>query len=579
MKVFTITLLVVAAAAAGWLARPWMSGSPDSASGRKVLFYQSAMHPWIKSDKPGRCTICGMELTPVYEGQKGFDATSGNIVALNPSQIQVLNVQTSEARLQPLTRTLSVAGMVDDDARRHRLISAWVDGRIDKLFANHHGIEVVAGAPLAQIYSPALLQAERDYRQLTGELKKNTALRLRQMGLSDQQIEALAQKPVDSLTSEILAPLTGTVVQHDIYEGQYVTTGQKLFEIADFSVMWFNFLAYEQDMPWIKTGQTVSVTTPSQPGKTFEGTITFIDPNFDETTRSTKVRVELANPIVDGRRALLHRLYADGAVKVEAPSVLSVPKFALLQTGPEAVVYVDEGGGAYERRVVQPGRHGDSLVEILSGLKPGEKVVTNGNLLIDGQAEMNRSFQSPPEPQKPAVPAPGAPSLPAGKVPAVPAGDLTATQQKAIGEFVKVADAMAAALSIDDLAAFNKSSEPAMTQTAALTESLKGRPEFDASLKSLEQASHLHGFDDLKKARVAYHGFTVAATAVLEPLRTLKGAPAFQVWECSMVDQAIPGAPKKGHWVQAAGRPGNNPFFGKEMQDCASEVKPGEHAP
>ncbi len=180
-------------------------------------------------------------------------------------------------------------------------------------------------------------------------------------------------------------------------------TGQQLFEIADFSTMWFMFRAYEQDMPWIKPGLVVRVTTPSLPDKTFTGKITFIDPNFDEATRSTKVRVELPNPLVNGRRELLHRLYADGMVELEAPSVLTVPRSAVIETGPEAVVYIDQGGGAYEHTVLKTGRRGDTHVEVLSGLKEGDEVVTNGNLLIDGQAEMNRAFMSPPEADKPAT--------------------------------------------------------------------------------------------------------------------------------------------------------------------------------
>jgi membrane fusion protein, copper/silver efflux system len=215
------------------------------------------MHPWIKSDKPGRCTICGMELTPVYAGEKGFDESGGdNIVALTQNQIQVLHVQTAVAKTRPLVRTLSVSGTIDDNDMRHRLLSAYVDGRIDKLHVNFIGAEVNEGQPLADFYSPSLLQAEREYRQLGGELKKNTALRLRQMGLTQTQIEALDQKPADSLTSQILSPISGTVVAKSVYEGQYVTTGQPLFEIADFSTMWFMFRAYEQDMPWIKPGLT-----------------------------------------------------------------------------------------------------------------------------------------------------------------------------------------------------------------------------------------------------------------------------------------------------------------------------------
>lgn len=564
MKNFFTLILIIAALAGGWFLRDkfgGMSMSAAPASGeRKVLFYQSAMHPWIKSDKPGRCTICGMELTPVYEGDKGFDAAGGDVVPLTQNQIQVMQVQTVDAKKQPLTKSLPVSGIINDDQRRHRILSAYVDGRIDRLFANHHGVEVVAGEPLALLYSPTLLQAEREYRQLTGELKKNTALRLRQLGLTEPQIVALDSKPADALNSEILAPLTGTVVEHDVFEGQYVTMGQKLFAIADFSTMWFLFNAYEQDIPWIKIGQKVEITTPSVPGKTFTGEITFIDPNFDEATRSTQVRVELANPLVEGRRELLHRLYADGMVKVELPEVLAVPKSTVMQTGPEAVVYVDQGGGAYARSVVKIGRRGDALLEVLSGIKAGDKIVTNGNLLIDGQAEMNRSFATPAEPMPPAMAMP----------------DLTAPQQQAIVSFIQVADAMAAALSADNLAAFNKASEPAMMQTGALLDALKSNAALKPKLDALDKARHFHGFTDIMKARIAFHTFSTAATALIEPLRTAKGAPEFKVWECFMVSQIIPDVPAKGRWLQLSTRAGHNPYFGADMLECVKEIQPGE---
>lgn len=552
----TILITALLAAAGTWFALKKTEATYTAETGeRKVLYYQSAMHPWIKSDKPGRCTICGMELTPVYEGEKGLDETGGeNIVALTQNQIQVLHVQTVEAKTRPLDRTLRVAGMIDDNAMRHRVMSAYVDGRVDKLYVNYIGAEVSEGQPLAEFYSPTLLQAEREYRQLGGELKKNTGLRLRQMGLTPAQIEVLDQKPIDALTSQILAPISGTVVSQAVYEGQYVATGQQLFEIADFSTMWFMFRAYEQDMPWIKLGQTVSVTTPSIPDKTFTGEITFIDPNFDEATRSTKVRVELPNPLVNGRRELLHRLYADGVVELEAPSVLTVPRSAVIQTGLEAVVYIEEKGGAYEHAALKTGRRGDGFIEVLSGLKEGDRVVTNGNLLIDGQAEMNRAFMTPPETVMPVAAQTG----------------LNEEQKKSIAEFIKVADAMAAALAADDLAAFNKASEPAMNVTGAMVKLLSPNA---GKLDALDGARHFHGFDDLKTARAAFHKFSVAAVAALEPLRKAGETPDFQIYECGMVDQAVPDVPKKARWIQTGGREMANPFFGKEMADCGEEIK------
>src|SRR5258708_9607795 len=152
-----LVIAALAAAAAGWFAgQHWKRSEPSAASsatGRKILYYQSAMHPWIKSDKPGKCTICGMELVPVYEGDKGFDGAEG-LVTLNTNSINVIHVQTAEVRRQPLQRSLQVAGTIEDDDTRHRILSAYVDGRIEKLAVNYIGAEVRQNQALATLYTP-----------------------------------------------------------------------------------------------------------------------------------------------------------------------------------------------------------------------------------------------------------------------------------------------------------------------------------------------------------------------------------------------------------------------------------------
>jgi Cu(I)/Ag(I) efflux system membrane fusion protein len=511
-----------------------------------------------------------MELTPVYEGDQGFDA-KGDVIPLSQSQIEVLHVQTSDAKVQPLTHGLRVAGMIDDDDTRHRVLSAYVDGRIEKLYVNYIGAVVTEGQPLAEIYSPTLLAMEREYSALLRSqsadkvLLEGARLKLERMGLTAAQIAALPKKSPEASTSEILAPMSGTVVGKDVYEGQYVAMGAKLFDVADFTYMWFQFRVYEQDIPWIKTGQTVEVTTPSVPGRVFTGTVKFLDPNFDETTRSTKVRVELPNVMEDGRCLLLHRLYADGVVHVSVPDVLAVPRAAVIQAGPEAVVYLDQGSGSYARTPVKTGRRGDALIEILSGVKAGDHVVTNGNLLMDGQAEMNRAFT-------PSQPPPANPSSATASPFAV--APLSEDQSKAAAIFVKVADAMAAALSDENISAFNEAAKPAETATRALADAFRARDGFAAKLGALEGAAHFHDARDLKQARAAFHKFTMAAIPVMEPLRALPGAPGFKVWECFMVDSAIEGAPKFGRWVELSGRPGRNPFLGPDMVECVQEIKP-----
>ncbi len=560
MKTF-LTVFVTALLAAGgtWF---YLSSASPAASGnagaQEPLFYQSAMHPWIKSEKPGKCTICGMALTPIYPGDTPMDDMGDdNIVTLAEQQVRILGVRTAEAKIQPLTRLVDVAGTIDDDETRHRIISAYVDGRLEKLHVNFMGAEVAENQPLADIYSPALLQAEREYRQLDGQLRENTALRLRQMGLTRDQIEAVRDKPADSLVSQILAPMVGTVVGQEIYEGQYVTTGQKLFEIADFSTMWFMAIVYEQDLPWIEIGQAVSVTTASLPGRSFTGKVTFIDPTLDEATRSARVRVEIPNPLVNGRRELLHKLYANGVIQVEIPPVLSIPRTAVIQTGPQAVVYTDQGGGAYKQVLVGTGRRAGNLIEITSGLTPGDRVVTDGNLLIDGQAELNRAFTTAPE-----KPAP------------VTTGSLTSEQVKAITAFVATADAMAAALANDDLTGFHQAGEPAMSVTTDLTTALAGMPLPPEEIEALEAARQFHGSDTIAQARSRFLRFSMAATDLLGQLRSCAGFPDMQVWQCPMVNQAIPDAAAKGRWIQTGNRPIRNPYFGAEMLECGNQLEP-----
>jgi Cu(I)/Ag(I) efflux system membrane fusion protein len=564
MKTFLLILLALAIAIpATWFAAHHdehpasVSESPE----RHVKYYQCAMHHQIKSDKPGRCPICGMELTPIYEGVSNTDSDP-SIVELSPVSQRVLHVETTTARKVPLVKSLRVAGAIEEDDTRHRLLSAVVDGRIEKLLINTIGTEVQAGQPLAELFSPLLLQAEREYKSLSGDLRQRAALRLRQMGLSAGQIAALDSKPEDILTSTIPAPISGTVIAKKAYEGQYVKEGEILFEIADFSTMWFVFQAYESDLPWLHAGLPVDITTPSLPGRTVTGHISFVDPNFDESTRSTKVRVEIPNPIENGRRLLSHSVFADAVVRADSPETLAVPRAAVLETGRDALVYVDLGDGNYQRREVKTGRRGDTTIEILGGLAAGDKVVTQGNLLIDGQAEINRSSQSSDDTEMPEQPA------------AATSQALSAEQTAALSAFVNNSDAMAAALGNDKFAGFQQAAAQTPAAAKQLAAAFASRPDIAATLAPLADAPEFQAVPDLKSARAAYHKYITRSVAAITPLQKQQGAPKFDIWECGMADKAIPGVPKKARWIQVPGRPGTNPFYGQDMPDCGELIQP-----
>jgi membrane fusion protein, copper/silver efflux system len=389
MKSFTYSALIVLTFACGWWgSMRWQQhasvNSADAAG--KVLLYQSPMHPWVKSDKPGQCTVCGMDLVPIYEGGKNFDHVAGNIVMLPSGSPQVVGVQTNEVKRSKLVRSLRVAGSIGEDESRHGIISAPVEGRIDGLAMSCEGDKITRRQPLATIFSRTLLAAANDYKLALdhpGPTLDQTKQRLEQYGLVWEQIQTIPTRQPEDPYFGILATLTGTIVKSYVSEGQYVKEGEKLFEIADFNKMWFVFPAYEQDLPLIELGQVVTLRMKPP----IKARVSFINPMLDETTRSAKVRVVIENP----ERPIKNNTFAEGIVEIETPEMLTVPRSAVLCPGAAPRVYVEKESGVYAPRSVKLGRSGDDAWEVLDGLKEGERVVVSGNMLIDGQSQLNKA--------------------------------------------------------------------------------------------------------------------------------------------------------------------------------------------
>lgn len=590
-----IAFLAGGLAGAGLLARfgiadhraghvPGPDGRPTEtavASGqRKIRFYQSPMHPWIRSDQPGRCTICGMELTPVYEGDSGVE-TGDSTIVLGTNAIQLIHLETREATRGPLVRTLRLSGTVDDDDVRHRVLSAPVAGRIERLSVNQVGQEVRAGQPLLTIYSPTLLTAEREYSALlrqagtpgsTGPsagmapIIASARQRLLQMGLTPDQVEALKDKPADAITSEILARHDGTVVLKQVYEGQYVAEGERLFETADFSTMWVQLTAYESDRQWLAPGQAARITTPSWNGGVVTGRVSFIDPNFDPMTRSSRVRVEVPNPIEETaegrRRRLLHRVTARAEI-VRSDTALTVPRNALLWDGRQAVAYRSLGGGAFERRPVRVGRIGDQAAEILDGLEAGDRVVTEAAFLVDAQAQIRGVAGGGPS-QMPAAQE-GSPSRMGSSAPAP------------VGDFLRLFADLSESLASDRLDGFRAAVTGLGPRLQALrqwvSEPANAVPvELRQAVDSIALPPDPPGTSSLAEARKWFLEQSRGGLELARWTRRSGWESGVRAFECPMVDRAIPSAPKRAAWLQR-GTSVRNPFFGAEMLDCGLELK------
>jgi Cu(I)/Ag(I) efflux system membrane fusion protein len=274
------------------------------------------------------------------------------------------------------------------------------------------------------------------------------------------------------------------------------------------------------------------------------------------------VRVTLENPVVEEggtkRRLLLHRVYAEGRVSITLPESLVVPRSAVLQAGAQALVYVQMAPGNYQQRTVTLGRVGDDDWEILSGVAEGERVVVQGNLVIDAQAQINRGASS----AAPRPAAPGGGGAASGWTPAQ-----AAAARVALG----VASDLASALAADDLAAFTAQAEHvAHRLTPALAElaEVPGAAAWTAALgRPVDGATNR-----IESARAWFLPLAMASVDLARAARRAGAVREVVIYECPMVDDAVPGAPSKAGWVQQAG-PKRNPYFGAAMLDCGTEVK------
>ena len=275
----------------------------------QATVWTCSMHPDIRRSEPGLCPKCGMELIPVRpakaEGLREFSTTEAARALMD------IEVATVERRF--VEATIRMVGKVDYDETRLAYITAWVPGRLDKLYVDYTGVPVRKGDHMVYIYSPELLSAQEELIQAIGAVKALkrsdvgivretteatvTAARekLRLLGLTGEQIAEIEKsgKASDHLT--INSPAAGIVVHKNAKEGMYVNTGTRIYTIADLSQVWVKLDAYESDLMWLRYGQEVEFTSVSYPGEAFGGTIAFIDPILTPRTRTVKLRVNAPN--------------------------------------------------------------------------------------------------------------------------------------------------------------------------------------------------------------------------------------------------------------------------------------------
>ncbi len=425
----------------------------------KETLYTCPMHAQVQLPDPdARCPFCGMELVPLEDSPDSDSAATQ--YKMTNAAVQLAQIQTTEVIRGFPESELRLVGKIDFDETRISQIAAYFPGRLERLYVDYTGIKVSQGDHMAEIYSPDLMTTQEELKQATNALKQlsddanaivkrtleatlNAAKdKLHLWGLNDEQIDTLAtsNERMEQLT--VYSPVNGVVVQRNALEGEYVTTGQVIYTVADLSKLWVILEVYESQLPWIHYGQKVTFTSESLPGALLEGEVSFIDPIVSEKTRTIQVRVNIDNTNHKLKPGMYVRALVKGQMGMHGiiPTVdytgkwicpmhpeivrdsndidcdicdmslviadtvgfmhtnntpdekpLIIPVTAPLLTGTRAIVYIqdmEEAEPVFTARTVTLGPRAGDVYIVLSGIEEGDHVVTNGAFKIDSALQI-----------------------------------------------------------------------------------------------------------------------------------------------------------------------------------------------
>jgi Cu(I)/Ag(I) efflux system membrane fusion protein len=374
------------------------------ADDKRVLYYRNPMGLADTSPVPKKDSM-GMEYIPVYADEHQEEPGT---VKIGLDRVQRLGVRTAKVVRQAMNETVLLSGTVAAEEHKLGVVALKFPANVVKLHVAATGEKVRKGQPLFDILSPFLLREELDLTlalrmQVTAESEggvyartnarslKTTRERLRLYEVPEVEIERLIRtgEPTGSITWR--APQDGVVIEKPVIAGMQAEPGMTLYRLADLSRVWVIGEAPENSLTIAKPGATARITLNAFPGKTFEGKVTFVYPEVSMTTRTAKVRIELANS--DGM--LLPGMFA--SVEVASPPgepVMTVPDSALIDSGSRQVLLVARGEGRFEPRAITAGRRANGQVAVLSGLDGTEEVVTSATFLIDAESNLRAALQT-----------------------------------------------------------------------------------------------------------------------------------------------------------------------------------------
>ncbi|MGB7932008.1 MAG: efflux RND transporter periplasmic adaptor subunit [Gammaproteobacteria bacterium] len=395
--------------AATWLGNGGIPSDRDKAmatAGNRVLFYRNPMNPAITSPVPARDEM-GMDYIPVYAEKNAGDETEpAGMVRIDPVTVQNIGVRTAVAQRQSISRHIRAVGRVDFDEERLSRLHPKTEGWIEELYIDKTGEQIKKDTILLNIYSPQLVTSQQEYllalnsldalkqspyaeiREGAQDLVASSRERLELLDVPEHQIRELEKTRKIKKNLHIHSPFDGVVINIGVREGQYVTPSTELYKIADLSRVWVIADVYENEMPWIQTGDPVDMKLEAIPGKVFTGRVGYIYPYAEAKTRTIKVRLEFANLDLLLRPDMFADVTIHAQRKVDA---IVIPTEAVVRSGEREQVFVVRGPGKFEPRVVKLGVDSQGMVQVIDGVSAGEEVVTSSQFLIDSESKLREA--------------------------------------------------------------------------------------------------------------------------------------------------------------------------------------------
>lgn len=354
-------------------------------------YYTCPMHPSVKSNSPGACPICGMALIKVEQKAKTHEGHKGNFITLNKRQQILAGIEIDTVKYKTIIPASTILGTVAIDEEQVATISSRVKGRIDKLYIKTSGEYIRKGNPVYSIYSEQLFADEKEFLALSAKKKQesNSNKFLNDMliaaknklllwGLSEKQISEIDKSKTASPQITFYSKEEGYVTEVPVKEGMYVEEGTTLIKISGLKQVWIEAQVYSNEK--MNDNNSFKIYSVTSPDEIYNGSLVFINPSIEEGRKIQLLRIRVDNT----KNKLIPGMMVYINPKKNTQPTLSVPKSAVLLEKMKTVwIMTDEN--TFEQRMVKTGTENKYFVEILSGIKEGEIIVTSGAYLISSE--------------------------------------------------------------------------------------------------------------------------------------------------------------------------------------------------